>query len=206
MIQISGLRTLKYQGVVYENYDIDENGTIRNHNTGYELSRILRKNGRGNSSYLVSFISLGTRHSSKTIILHRAVAETFLANPNKAHYVVFKDNNYENIHVSNLCWSLHRTDIDEDEYKARRRKSQSRYVVRHRKKTKKMAVDYLGGKCCMCGYFKCLGALEFHHKNPEEKDFAISSDGITKKWSEIKSELDKCICVCANCHREIHSK
>jgi hypothetical protein len=28
-----------------------------------------------------------------------------------------------------------------------------------------------GGKCERCGYDVNLSALEFHHKNPEEKEF-----------------------------------
>ena len=28
-----------------------------------------------------------------------------------------------------------------------------------------------GGKCERCGYNANLSALEFHHKNPEEKEF-----------------------------------
>lgn len=64
-------------------------------------------------------------------------------------------------------------------------------------------VEYKGGKCEICGYNKCIEALEFHHINPKEKDFSIS--GGTKSFNTLKPELDKCILVCANCHREIHS-
>ena len=55
----------------------------------------------------------------------------------------------------------------------------------------------------MCGYDKNISALEFHHKNPEEKDFTISS--FKGSWEDIQRELDKCVMVCANCHREIHN-
>lgn len=77
-------------------------------------------------------------------------------------------------------------------------------VRRRRYRLKEKAVEYKGGKCEFCGYNKCIDALEFHHKNPEEKDFGISS-GETKSWEKIKNELDKCLMLCANCHREIHS-
>ena len=36
---------------------------------------------------------------------------------------------------------------------------------------KKKAILYKGGKCIICGYNKYYGALQFHHKNPEEKEF-----------------------------------
>ena len=65
------------------------------------------------------------------------------------------------------------------------------------------AVEYKGGKCELCNYDKNISALEFHHLNPEEKDFTIS--GYKCKWEVLKKELDKCILVCSNCHREIHN-
>jgi hypothetical protein len=80
-----------------------------------------------------------------------------------------------------------------------------REVDKHRKKIKQLAVDYKGGCCSLCGYAKFLGALEFHHLDPAEKDFGISSKGTTASWEKIKIELNKCICLCANCHREVHA-
>lgn len=70
-------------------------------------------------------------------------------------------------------------------------------------KRKKDAIEYKGSKCQVCGYDKYYGALEFHHLDPSEKDCDWGKLR-KKKWEDIKHELDKCICVCANCHREIH--
>lgn len=70
---------------------------------------------------------------------------------------------------------------------------------------KQECINYKGGKCILCEYNKCNSALEFHHTNPQEKDFHISDSGAHKLTNKIKLELDKCILVCANCHREIHS-
>lgn len=75
---------------------------------------------------------------------------------------------------------------------------------KRRKKIKEMAIEYKGGKCICCGYNKYVGALEFHHLDPKEKDFSISAKGITRSWVKVKEELDKCILVCSVCHREIH--
>lgn len=80
-----------------------------------------------------------------------------------------------------------------------------RTIIRRQKIAKK-AVDYLGGKCIKCGYNKDITALEFHHRNPEEKSFAISSCSTSKKWEIVQKELDKCDLLCANCHREIHAE
>ena len=69
-------------------------------------------------------------------------------------------------------------------------------------KNKLRAVYYKGGKCQLCGYNKSIRALQFHHIDPNEKDFGIS--GGTKSFEKMKPELDKCILVCSNCHCEIH--
>lgn len=74
-----------------------------------------------------------------------------------------------------------------------------------RRSMKLQAIKLLGGKCSLCGYDKCFDALEFHHKNPKEKDFKLSV-GNTMSWKEYKNEASKCILVCSNCHKEIHSK
>ena len=76
-------------------------------------------------------------------------------------------------------------------------------VVDWRIKRKKQSIDYKGGCCKICGYNKSMSALEFHHIDPSKKDFTISKY-VNKKFDKIKDELDKCVLVCANCHREIH--
>ena len=77
-------------------------------------------------------------------------------------------------------------------------------VQRRRWEIKKKAVEYKGGKCCKCGYNKCIDALEFHHIDPTQKDFGIGNKGYTRSWKRVKEELDKCDLVCSNCHKEIH--
>lgn len=68
-------------------------------------------------------------------------------------------------------------------------------------KEKQKAVDYKGGKCVACGYSDCLGAMDFHHPDPTQKE------GLKAHWTfeRNKPELDKCVLVCARCHREIHA-
>ena len=85
------------------------------------------------------------------------------------------------------------------------KKCKNKYYVNKRRKTlKQKAVEYMGGKCIICSYNKCLRALTFHHLDPTKKDFNIASKGYTRSWNRIKEELDKCILVCSNCHAEIH--
>jgi len=89
---------------------------------------------------------------------------------------------------------------------ADRRQYLIRAVHKRRKKIRLMAVEYKGGKCSLCGYNKCIDALEFHHADSSGKDVGISDKGYTRSWSKVKEELDKCVLVCANCHREIHAQ
>ena len=78
-------------------------------------------------------------------------------------------------------------------------------VTKRRRKLKVMAVNHKGGKCEVCEYAKCVAALEFHHQDPSQKEFRISS-GITRAWSTIEKELDKCVLLCSNCHKETHAE
>ena len=83
-------------------------------------------------------------------------------------------------------------------------KSTKERVQKWRLRQKQRAIDYKGGKCSACGYNKCPDALDFHHLDPTEKEFGLASSGITRAWERVKKELDKCILLCANCHRELH--
>ena len=77
-------------------------------------------------------------------------------------------------------------------------------VIKRRKKLRRMAREYKGAKCALCGYNKCQEALDFHYIDPRKKDFGLSERGLTRSWEKIKKEIDKCILLCANCHREVH--
>ena len=78
------------------------------------------------------------------------------------------------------------------------------YVTKRRKDLKKALVEYKGGRCEQCGYNKCVAAMDFHHKDPKEKEFGLSQKGLTKSLEILKKEADKCLLLCANCHRETH--
>ena len=82
------------------------------------------------------------------------------------------------------------------------------YKKRKRLELKRKCVEYKGGRCQVCGYSKSLDALEFHHIDKSKKSFSISDvfreiHGVS--WDTVREELDKCILVCANCHRDMHS-
>jgi hypothetical protein len=62
-----------------------------------------------------------------------------------------------------------------------------------------------GSKCSICGYNKCLAAMDFHHLPEFEKKFAISKMLKRLPLEKLRPEAEKCIVLCANCHREIHA-
>lgn len=77
-------------------------------------------------------------------------------------------------------------------------------IIVLRRAMKKRAIELRGGKCEKCGYDKCIEALQFHHRNPEEKSFGLSQSGNTRSWQEYLNEAMKCDLLCANCHAEEH--
>lgn len=46
--------------------------------------------------------------------------------------------------------------------------------------------------------------IDFHHLDPNIKEFNISSKLNGLKLETLKNEINKCINLCANCHREFH--
>jgi len=88
---------------------------------------------------------------------------------------------------------------------ADRREELIKAVAKRRRKIKLLSVQYKGGKCQICGYDKYVGALDLHHIDSAKKSFNIGHKGYTRSWEKTKQELDKCVLVCANCHREIEA-
>ena len=60
-----------------------------------------------------------------------------------------------------------------------------------------------GGGCCQkCGYDKSIPALDFHHISKEQKERNPVTVIISNNHEITVKELDKCVLLCANCHRE----
>ena len=74
-----------------------------------------------------------------------------------------------------------------------------------RRLIKDKAVREKGGVCNICHQKYPNAVYDFHHLDPNEKDFNLGNKASTVKWDIVKQEIDKCILVCANCHRMIHS-
>lgn len=67
---------------------------------------------------------------------------------------------------------------------------------------KKAFIDAQKICCEKCGDSRTY-ILDYHHRNPEDKEFTI---GRLKKGAEqvLQNEINKCVVLCANCHREFH--
>lgn len=83
--------------------------------------------------------------------------------------------------------------------------SNSQVVIDFVKRRKSNLIKVFNSKCCICGFDKWQSALEFHHVNPENKEFGLTVNTTTKALEKQLAEARKCILVCANCHRGIHS-
>lgn len=70
-----------------------------------------------------------------------------------------------------------------------------------RKRTR-LAVIKLEAGCCDCGYNESSVALDFDHRDGEEKLFTLTGDKLAGiSWERIEAEIAKCDIRCANCHR-----
>lgn len=66
-------------------------------------------------------------------------------------------------------------------------------------------VEYKSHCNCLLCNENHISTLEFHHLNPKEKDIDISNTvRCYYSYKNIIKELEKCVCLCANCHRKIH--
>jgi hypothetical protein len=81
----------------------------------------------------------------------------------------------------------------------------SEAVSKRRRKVKRILVEEAGGRCQLCGYDKHPSALEFHHVDPSQKEFSLSHAGVTRSLEKARSEAQKCVLLCANCHAEVEA-
>jgi DNA-binding CsgD family transcriptional regulator len=76
-------------------------------------------------------------------------------------------------------------------------------VIDWRRRAKLRLVEGFGGRCELCGYDEFLGALQFHHVDPELKEFGLAMRGLTRSMEALRKEAAKCVLLCANCHAKV---
>lgn len=82
---------------------------------------------------------------------------------------------------------------------------QGRWAKRKREAMKSYLISLAGGKCQLCSYNKYIGALAFHHINPNDKEFEIKGGVLTYSLEKLLKEVAKCALLCNNCHAEYHA-
>ena len=85
----------------YENYDVSNMGRIRSYSKEYNKN-YLRKPWLSNDGYMR--ITLAANNKQKTLLVHRIVAQTFMAHDTNKNIVSHKDGNKQNNKLSNLEW------------------------------------------------------------------------------------------------------
>jgi transposase len=84
------------------------------------------------------------------------------------------------------------------------RKCRADAVVRRRRRVKRTLVSEAGGRCRLCGYDRCVAALEFHHLDPATKEFTLARRG-ARSIDALRAEIRKCVLLCSNCHAEVEA-
>jgi len=85
------------------------------------------------------------------------------------------------------------------------RRCRQEAVVRRRRRVKEILVAEAGGRCRLCGYDRCVAALEFHHLDPTTKEFGVAQKGMARSIERLRAEVRKCLLLCSNCHAEVES-
>jgi hypothetical protein len=85
------------------------------------------------------------------------------------------------------------------------RKCRYEHVKRRRHKIRRILIDEAGGCCRLCGYDKCIRALDFHHLDPATKEFSIGSNRQSASLSRLRVEARKCVLLCNRCHAEVEA-
>ena len=71
-----------------------------------------------------------------------------------------------------------------------------------RKNTKIKLVEGFGKMCSICHLIDDPIVYDFHHLDPDQKDFGIASR--IRSWENVISEAKKCVMLCSHCHRKVH--
>lgn len=84
-------------------------------------------------------------------------------------------------------------------------KCRAQAVTEWRRRAKRILVQEAGGVCILCGYGRCVAALQFHHVDPATKRFGLGSRGLAQAIDTLREEVKKCVLLCANCHAEVEA-
>lgn len=116
-----------------------------------------------------------------------------------------KDEKRERKYAQNRVWQKNNAAAYQREQYAKRTEEEHArrkdHVNKRKQQRKAEAIQMMGGKCADCDGIFHPAAFDFHHLDPSDKETVIR---FSWSWDRLKEELQKCILLCANCHRIRH--
>lgn len=85
---------------------------------------------------------------------------------------------------------------DTEEYN----KYMKEYMLNRYHESRAKLIEEFGGACIKCGASE---DLQFHHQDPEEKEFTLGR-GWSTTPEAMQEEAAKCELLCQDCHKEVH--
>ena len=124
---------------------------------------------------------------------------------------------YQKCKITRKKWRENNPEYFKEYYKRNNeelRRKKKQYYKENKEKVREKNNEYrnkivqyvnnykLSKGCTICGYNKCASALDFHHNR--DKEFHIGQ--FHGNLEKLKIEMEKCIVLCADCHRELHTE
>lgn len=81
-------------------------------------------------------------------------------------------------------------------------KMRAHWNKKYRERGKKF-IDSHKKPCVICGESDLI-VIDFHHMHTTQKEYTISKM-CGMALEKIALEINKCVCLCANCHRKVHA-
>jgi ferredoxin-like protein FixX len=93
------------------------------------------------------------------------------------------------------------TSIRTQNYRKLNPKKWRKYDKNRNENVKSIINEWKEGGCVKCGETR-VWTLDAHHIDPSKKEYAIGD--ISHGPNKVRLELDKCVVLCSNCHRDFH--
>ena len=94
---------------------------------------------------------------------------------------------------------------DDEEFKRKRKETydKCKHLSKRKSHERREEINALKTNCIKCGETRKY-IIQFHHIDPNQKDFGIGAYAGYKTKELILNEIKKCVCLCSNCHDEFH--
>jgi hypothetical protein len=94
----------------------------------------------------------------------------------------------------------------QSEYRVDNKDKLALYSKTRRNKIRVKYDEYMKNKCCEhCGYSDVRSLVWHHLDSSNKKDGVVQLIGRKHGWDTIVSVINKCICLCHNCHNILHN-